>query len=154
MLGMEDEMSAIEEDFEIEIGNITEELHDLRRQLEQERQDHREHIAFLQKISAQQIQQAHLRSGWPSAWELWVCRPDRNQDWRRYGLYETHAQAAATMRRVEGPPLELKIVPLYSAFVEHEHPSIFAKTRKSAAKLGETIAEWDGKFGDKAVPNG
>jgi hypothetical protein len=57
------------------------------------------------------------------------------------------------MRRVEGPPLELKIVPLYSAFVEHEQPSIFEKTRESAAKLGETIAEWDRKFGDKAVPN-
>ena len=54
-------------------------------------------------------------SDWPSAWELWVCRPDRNQGWVRYGLYENHAQAAATLKRVEGPPLELKIVPLYTA---------------------------------------
>lgn len=54
-------------------------------------------------------------SDWPSAWELWVCRSDTNHGWRRYGIYETHAQADATMRRVEGPPLELKIVPLYSA---------------------------------------
>ena len=57
-------------------------------------------------------------SDWPSAWELWVCRPDRNQGWVRYGLYEKYAQAAATLKRVEGPPLELKIVPLYSAGTE------------------------------------
>ena len=54
--------TAIEADVEIEVGNITEELHELRRQLEQERQDHREHIAKLQKIAAQQIDRAHKRS--------------------------------------------------------------------------------------------
>jgi len=43
------------------------------------------------------------RSGWPSAWELWVRRPDA--EWRRYSVYETHEQAKATMKRVEGPPL-------------------------------------------------
>ena len=128
----------MEADYDIEIGNITEELHDLRRQLEQERQDHREHIAYLQKIAAQQLQQAHLRSGWPSAWELWVCRPDRNQDWRRYGLYETHAQAAATLKRVEGPPLELKIVPLYSAGTEGL-PSNVEFSGRSAADAIERL---------------
>lgn len=56
---------------------------------------------------------APQRSGWPSAWELWVRRPDT--EWRRYSVYETHEQAKATMKRVEGPPLELKIVPLYAA---------------------------------------
>ena len=54
-------------------------------------------------------------SDWPSAWELWVTRTDTNHGWRRYGLYESHAQAEAAVKRVEGPPLELKIVPLYSA---------------------------------------
>lgn len=51
-------------------------------------------------------------SGWPSAWELWVRRPDT--EWRRYSVYETHKQATDTMKRVQGPPLELKIVPLYA----------------------------------------
>ena len=53
-------------------------------------------------------------SQWPSAWELWVSRPDKNQGWVRYNVYETHAQAASALKRVEGPPLELKIVPLYA----------------------------------------
>ena len=53
----------------------------------------------------------------PSAWELRVRRADT--EWRRYSIYETHKQALATMKRVEGPPLELKIVPLYAA-VERE----------------------------------
>lgn len=52
-------------------------------------------------------------SGWPSAWELWVRRP--NTEWRRWSACETHEQAKAIMKRVEGPPLELKIVPLYVA---------------------------------------
>ena len=56
------------------------------------------------------------RSGLPSAWELWVRRHDT--EWRRYSVYETHEQAKATMKRVEGPPLELKIVPLYAALEE------------------------------------
>ena len=47
-----------------------------------------------------------------SAWELWVRRPDT--EWRRYSVYEAHEQAKATMKRVQGPPLELKIVPLYA----------------------------------------
>ena len=51
-------------------------------------------------------------SEWPNAWELWVRRPDT--EWRRYSVYETHDQAKATMRRVEGAPLELKIVGLYA----------------------------------------
>lgn len=37
---------------------------------------HREHIAFLQKTAAQQIQQAHLRSGWPSAGELYAAKAE------------------------------------------------------------------------------
>ena len=57
-------------------------------------------------------------SGRPSAWELWVRRPDT--EWRRYSVYETHEQAKATMKRVEGPPLELKIVPLYAAIAKGE----------------------------------
>lgn len=51
--------------------------------------------------------------GEPSAWELRVRSSDT--EWRRYSIYESHEQAKATMKRVEGPPLELKIVPLYAA---------------------------------------
>ena len=58
-------------------------------------------------------------SEWPSAWELWVCRPDKNQGWVRYQLYETHQQAKNVLKRVEGAPLEFKIVPLYSAVTEN-----------------------------------
>ena len=53
-------------------------------------------------------------SEWPSAWELWVSRPDRNQGWVRYNVYETHNLAKNALKRVEGPPLELKIVGLYA----------------------------------------
>ena len=52
------------------------------------------------------------RSGLPSAWELWVRRPDT--EWRRYSVYETHEQAKVIMKCIEWPPLELKIVPLYA----------------------------------------
>lgn len=55
-------------------------------------------------------------AGEPSAWELRVRRADT--EWRRYSVYETHEQAKATMKRAEGPPLELKIVPLYAAVEE------------------------------------
>ncbi len=57
-------------------------------------------------------------SDWPSAWELWVCRPDKNQGWVRYRLCETHQQAKNVLKRVEGEPLEFKIVPLFSAASE------------------------------------
>jgi len=36
----------------------------------------------------------------------------------RYNIYSTHNQAEAAMKRVEGPPLELKIMPLYAALEE------------------------------------
>jgi len=48
-----------------------------------------------------------------SAWEVWVSRPDRNKGWVRYQIYDNFKQAEATVKRVEGPPLVLKIVPLY-----------------------------------------
>lgn len=51
-------------------------------------------------------------AGEPSAWELRVRRADT--EWRRYSIYEKYEHAANTMKRVEGPPLELKIVPLYA----------------------------------------
>lgn len=49
----------------------------------------------------------------PRAWELQVRRADT--EWRPYNIYETLRQAEAAMKRAEGPPLELKIVPLYAA---------------------------------------
>jgi len=52
-------------------------------------------------------------SRWASAWEVWVSRPDKNQGWVRYQIYDSFKQAEATVKRVEGPPLVLKIVPLY-----------------------------------------
>ena len=54
--------------------------------------------------------------GEPSAWELRVRRihPEVT-DWRRYNIYETLERAQETVKRVEGPPIELKIVPLYAA---------------------------------------
>jgi hypothetical protein len=51
-------------------------------------------------------------AGEPSAWELRVRRADT--EWVRYAVYENYEHAANTMKRVEGPPLELKIVPLYA----------------------------------------
>lgn len=56
----------------------------------------------------------------PSAWELWVRNTASNQNWMRYGVYETHKQAMAKMNRIEGIPLELKIVPLYPAIIEDD----------------------------------
>ena len=49
----------------------------------------------------------------PRAWELQVRRADT--EWKRYNIYETQRLAIAAMKRAEGPPLELKIVPLYAA---------------------------------------
>lgn len=51
-------------------------------------------------------------AGEPSAWELRVRLYDT--EWVRYRVYEDYEHAANTMMRVEGPPLELKIVPLYA----------------------------------------
>lgn len=65
-------------------------------------------------VMADQTAHDKKYSEWPGAWELWISRPDRNQGWVRYNVYETHAQAKAALRRVEGPPLELKIVGLYA----------------------------------------
>lgn len=50
-------------------------------------------------------------AGEPSAWELRVR--GANTEWLRYSVYESYKQALATMKRVEGPPIEVKIVPLY-----------------------------------------
>lgn len=49
----------------------------------------------------------------PRAWELLVRRTGGDPRWVRYALYETKAQAEGTLNRVKGPPLELKLVPLY-----------------------------------------
>ena len=72
------------------------------------------------ELNAEMMKKPDTRkfSRWASAWEVWVSRPDRNQGWRRYQIYDTFKQAEATMKRVEGPPLELKIVPLYAALGE------------------------------------
>ena len=64
-------------------------------------------------IAFESGRQAEREAGEPSAWELRVRRADT--EWRRYSIYESHKQALDTMKRVEGPPLELKIVPLYAA---------------------------------------
>ena len=67
------------------------------------------------EINAEMTKQLDDRkfSRWPSAWEVWVSRPDKNQGWVRYQIYDNFKQAEATVKRVEGPPLVLKIVPLY-----------------------------------------
>ena len=54
-------------------------------------------------------------SDWPNAYEVWVRRSDTDHGWRRYSIYGTYKQAESTVKRVEGAPLELKIVPLYAA---------------------------------------
>lgn len=57
--------------------------------------------------------------GEPSAWEVHVRRihPEVT-DWRRYNICETLERARETVKRVDGPPIELKIVPLYAALEE------------------------------------
>ena len=66
----------------------------------------------------EELEAAPQLSDLPSAWELWVRYSDEsrhpNREWKRYGLYEIKARAEGVMKRVEGQPLELKIVPLYA----------------------------------------
>ena len=57
--------------------------------------------------------------GEPSAWEVRVRRihPEVGE-WKRYNIYETLERAQETVERTDGPPIEVKIVPLYAALEE------------------------------------
>lgn len=95
---------------------------DLKRRLREHNDDHlyleADELMCEAANRIEQLEAAPQLSDLPSAWELWVRYSDEsrhpNREWKRYGLYETKARAKATMKRVEGPPLELKIVPLYA----------------------------------------
>ena len=50
----------------------------------------------------------------PRAWEVWVRYTDRESEWRWYRTTEVEKFALETVKRVEGPPIECKIVPLYA----------------------------------------
>ena len=58
----------------------------------------------------------------PRAWELLVRYSDANlhpnRVWKRYNIYETLERAQETVERTDGPPIEVKIVPLYAALEE------------------------------------
>jgi hypothetical protein len=58
-------------------------------------------------------------SNTPHAWELWVRysedSPFKDKTWRLYSIYRTEPEVMRTWKAVEGPPLELKIVPLWPA---------------------------------------
>ena len=58
---------------------------------------------------------------YPCAWEVRVHRiHPKVTTWKRYNIYERYELAVATVKRVEGAPLELKIVPLYAAIAKGE----------------------------------
>lgn len=134
-----------EADYDIDIGNITEELHELRRQLEQERQDHREHIAFLQKIAAQQIQQAHLRSGLPSAWEL--LSDEKRNPWKRAIIDAAVVNWTLTKEHETDPRSAVNALLTMCAqmaldpLISSEAAELVAKTKKAALlEAAEVIA--------------
>ena len=54
-------------------------------------------------------------AGDPSAWEVRVRRihPEVGE-WKRYNIYETLERAQETVECTDGPPIEVKIVPLYA----------------------------------------
>ena len=47
------------------------------------------------------------------AWEVWVRDKERNTEWVKYRTTDVLKHAESTVKRVQGIPLELKIVPLY-----------------------------------------
>ena len=68
--------------------------------------DMREAITALKEALAQPEQK-------PVAAYLEVRRP--NGPWQRYNLYSSVAVAEDAMRRIEGPPIEVRVLPLYTA---------------------------------------
>ena len=50
----------------------------------------------------------------PRAWEVWVRYTDRDCEWKWYRTTEVEKFALETVKRVEGPPIECKITPLYA----------------------------------------
>ena len=67
--------------------------------------DMREAITALKEALAQPEQK-------PVAAYLEVRRP--NGPWQRYNLYSSVAVAEDAMRRIEGPPIEVRVLPLYT----------------------------------------
>jgi len=49
----------------------------------------------------------------PVAWQLFVRRLSDGKAYHFYSTYDSHKQALATLKAVEGPPLECKLIPLY-----------------------------------------
>lgn len=57
---------------------------------------------------------AMICSDIPRAWEVWVRYIDRESEWKWYRTTEVEKFALETVKRIEGPPIECKIVPLYA----------------------------------------
>ena len=47
------------------------------------------------------------------AWEVWVRDAEKGSEWVKYRTTDVLKYAESTVKRVQGAPLELKIVPLY-----------------------------------------
>ena len=57
---------------------------------------------------------AMICSDIPRAWEVWVRYIDRESEWKWYRTTEVAKFALETVKRIEGPPIVCKIVPLYA----------------------------------------
>jgi len=49
----------------------------------------------------------------PWAWQVFVRRLESGKMFVLYSTYETEKSALRTLRAIQGPPLECKLVPLY-----------------------------------------
>ncbi len=48
------------------------------------------------------------------AWEVWVRWTDRECAWVKYRTVDVEKHATETVKRIQGEPIETKIVPLYA----------------------------------------
>ena len=54
------------------------------------------------------------------AWQVFVRRAGDGRRWALYTTYDSEKQAEKTMRAIKGPPLEVKVVPLYPMITNGE----------------------------------
>lgn len=74
----------------------------------------------------------------PHAWELQVRRSD--SEWRCYNIYDKKTRAESAMRQIKGPPLEIRIVPLYAAVSDSETTSQLSDLRQQLAACQAALA--------------
>ena len=63
------------------------------------------------------------------AWEVWVRDAERKSKWEKYRTCDRLKDAESTVKRVQGEPLELKIIALYPLKAITDYQETKEKTR-------------------------